>query len=1752
MDRRHAVKELVHDGYFSRIHRAVDRDTGESVILKSCANEYPTASDFARVHNEWAILSELRSPDIIAAIALEESAGRPVLVLTDCRLPSLRDRCGQPFAMDEFFTVATRVARALQTVHAARVIHRDIKPDNILFDPHTGDLVLLDFNIAMRVGAATEDDEAETVHAGTLPYMAPEQTGRTGASIDERTDLYSAGVLFYELATGRLPFRDNGALALIHQHLTAVPPAIATLVDGVPDAVVGIIDRLLAKEPRERYQSASGLLHDVERAAGAWRAGAAGEGGFELGTRDIADRLHLPDALYGRERATAELAAAGRRAHSGEALLVCVTGVGGVGKSSVVETFMRGVAARSGLCATGKCHEYQRSIPHKPILDALRHVLRDILSRSDSEIVDFATEISRALGQTAADLEEALPELVVLIGGQPPLPAVSLTEGSERFREALRRLIQCLGRPGQPLVLFLDDLQWADPATFSALRAVVCDPEAAHLLLLAAYRDNQVDAGHGMARLLAQLADVGVPVETVALADLGPEVLTTMLADTVRASPGEVADLAALVHGKTHGNPFFVRQFMTELYRGGLLQIDRDRCRWNWDESAIAAAGITDNVVDLLLVRMRHLDPDVQEVLRWSAYLGSHCTLGSLHALLPEVPLGSLARRMLAVVRDGMMRTDPATERFLASTGARAYPKGACLEAAELGRARAIFAHDRIQQAAYALTTAEEKASYHLHAGRYLREYVNPTDSDQWLFDIVEHYQRTGALVRGTDDAERLAVAELALAAARRARSANAYHAGLRHARFAAELLPDSAWDTHYRDIVACRLLEAVCLSLTGDHDGCDALCRDLETRVRSVSEKAQLYELREQQHLNALQFVPALDLVFAQLGLFDVEFPGTEDEAGALIGPEFGAILGALGDDPGATLRALSVTDEPRHEIVTAALMAFFRIGYNARRPNTATLAALRAMSYSLRHGISRSSDYALCVSAFFMMQFFGQWETGVIVGDVASELCARNTSVVDRAFCQMALAALVTHWRGPADVAGQESMRANELAESVGDYMNIGYCLTTWEQVAFFGGANLVHVHRNIEQHLMILQRMKLNLVLPSNQAMGRGVRMLTGLAVGDLDSDAPPVPDGAPVSMQIGVEIACALYLPRPDDELVELVDGLAQVTVQLAGLPLIWSVTAASGIHCARLAQRQTGAARTGWIDRARGFLDTIRTWENGGNCNVKARVCLLEAELALCEDRHLAALQGYGKAIEQARDIGHMGDEALAAERAAALCRVLDMTDLAGHYQAQARAAYSRWGATVKVEQLDGAAPGRSKKRASTDRRGSRTGGSRPGSRSSSRSTGALSLRSLDIDSVVKASLAIAREIRLAPLLSALLRVVMENAGAERAAVLMVRDDKLAVMAETSVTGEVQVYADDPRPLEQWCDGPHSVVRYVQRSRDAEMVADASAHTRYGNDPYVRARAIKSLLCLPVVHKGELLAVLYLENRLVAGAFARGDAALLGVLTGQISTSLENARLYRDLRSALRDLASSERLKHEFLATISHELRTPLNAIINLPEVLMLALDQTPTGAETHLVGDVSVAEARDILETVQLCGRQLLDTIEQMILFSRLEAGILTLSSVPVDLDQVIAEIVASFADEMADRHIAVRVHNASPAGASVLGDAHQLGHVVGNLLSNAIKFSPDGAAVDVSTHVDDSHVELLVRDSGPGISDADQGLIFEMFRQSSAGSRRRHGGTGLGLAVTKKLVTLHGGSISVQSQVGRGCVFSVRLPGSH
>ena len=747
----------------------------------------PTFESINRLAREYELKNYLDGAWALRPVELVREPEQTMLVVEYAGGEPLDHLIRQPMEIGEFLRLAVALSAALGQLHGRGLIHKDIKPANVFANPATGQVWLTGFGIASRLPRERQRPEPPEVLAGTLAYMAPEQTGRVNRSIDSRSDLYSLGVTFYEMLTGSLPFMASDPMEWVHCHIARQPVLPSERVKSVPHSVSAITMKLLSKTVEERYQTAAGVENDLRRCLREWEAGGRIHD-FAPGDHDTPDRLMIPERLYGRDREIDTLLTAfDRIVAGGRPELVLVSGYSGIGKSAVVNELHKPLVPPRGLFASGKFDQYKRDIPYATLAQAFQSLIRPLLSKNEEDLHKWRDALRKALDPNGLLIVDLVPELKHIIGEQPPVPELPPQEAQRRFQLVFRRFIGVFARPEHPLALFLDDLQWLDAATLDLLEDLLTHNDLQHLLLIGAYRDNEVSSTHPLVRKLDAIRQAGSAVQDIVLTPLGRDDLRQLLVDSLHCESERVGPLATLIHEKTTGNPFFVIQFVSTLAEEGLLSFDYGEGRWVWELLRIHAKGYTDNVVELMVGKLNRLPVDTQEALKQFACMGNSAEFDML-AMAYEKSIEELHQHLWEAVRTGLVFRSDDSYRFL---------------------------HDRVQEAAYSLIPQQLRPAAHLRIGMLLAAHTAAAKREEAIFEIVNQLNRGSHLLTSVEDRER--VAELNLIAGRRAKVSTAYASALKYLGAGRALLTEETWGRNYPLIFSSEYLMAECELLTAD-----------------------------------------------------------------------------------------------------------------------------------------------------------------------------------------------------------------------------------------------------------------------------------------------------------------------------------------------------------------------------------------------------------------------------------------------------------------------------------------------------------------------------------------------------------------------------------------------------------------------------------------------------------------------------------------------------------------------------------------------------------------------------------------------------------------------------------------------------------------------------------------------------------------------------------------------------------------------
>lgn len=1447
---------------FGRGWRAGPGGEHKEVLIALPSSDHPASATLGRLAREYSIRNELDSAWAVKPLELVRDSGQNILVLADPGGELLNGLLGAPMAMEHFLPIAVGVAAALGKAHEHGLIHKDIKPSNILVNKTNGEVRLTGFGIASRLPREHQVAAPPEFIAGTLPYMAPEQTGRMNRSVDSRSDLYSLGVTFYQMLTGELPFTAHDPMEWVHCHIAKTPIPPRQRSEMIPAPISQLVMKLLAKTAEERYQMATGVEHDLRLCYAEWQMRGRIEE-FPLARHDLTARLLIPERLYGRSHEVAALLGSfDRVVATGIPELVLVSGYSGIGKSSVVNELHKVLVPPRGLFAVGKFDQYQRDIPYATVAQAFQSLVRQILSKSEADLQAWQAKFRKALGANGQLIVDLIPELALVVGAQPPVSDLSPQDAQRRFRTVLRRFIAVFAGPEHPLALFLDDLQWLDAATLDLLDDLLTQSDVRHLLLIGAYRDNEVTHPHPLLHKLDAIRRAGAPVQDIVLTPLTDDDLGQLISDSLRCETKLANPLVQLVHEKTGGNPFFAIQFLSVLADETLLVFDHANARWTWELHCIHAKRYTDNVVDLMVAKLGRLPIETQTVLRQLACVGSGAELALLGAVC-ETSSEDLHQKLWEAARAGLVLRSKDSY---------------------------TFQHDRIQEAAYSLIPEDARAQAHLRIGRLFLAHTPPEKREEFIFEIVSHFNRSAALIISPDEREQLA--RLNLIAGKRAKNAAAYSSALIHLAGGRALLPEDSWERLYQLTFELEFYRAECEFLTGDLGNAEEQLTALASRMGNVVDLAAVTSLRVDLYIMLAQSARALDVVLEYLRRAGTEWSPhpTDDD----VRVEFERLWQQLETRPIEEMIDLPLMNDAG-TLATMNVLSKLVPSGNITNNNLNHLLIARMVNLSLEYGNSNASCLGYISLALALATDFGDHSTALRFAQLSADLVDKRglDAFKTRIYLRIGggISPLTDHFR----LGRSFLLRACDEADKIGDVLYASHCRSHIVKSLIASGEPLDEVERAALEGLDVARKtgssfvftLILNKLYLIRRLMGRppDLRLFDGKEVdeGDYEKylEADPnltnptyaywtrklqvcvvVQDFAS-ALDAAVKAQGMLFGPSP----VERAEYHFYAALAWAG-----SLDTVDDVQSDR---------QTAHRDALTAHHQQLQIWAKRCPENFENRAALVAAELARLERRERDAEHLYEKAIRSARANGFVHNEALACETAARFYAARGFEVIAGLLLERARDGYLRWGADGKVRQLEARYP----QLKMTDQRGEKKGAMSPD-------------QQLDIAAVVKASQALSSEIVLSRLTERLMTIAVQNAGADRGLLILPHEDDYLIEAEALADGERVVLhygATAGRAASE------AIIRYVMRTRECVILDDAAKQNLFSEDPYFGFRQQRSILCLPLLRQGTLVGLLYLENALASHVFTPTRARLLELVGSQAAISLENTRLYSDLQ-----------------------------------------------------------------------------------------------------------------------------------------------------------------------------------------------------------------------------------------------------------
>ncbi|MDB9511618.1 AAA family ATPase, partial [Kamptonema animale CS-326] len=1556
------IVETVYSGSRTLVYRAVRTHDQLPVVIKLLKNDYPTFSELVQFRNQYTIAKNLDSPLIVQTYSLEPYQNGYALVMEDFGGISLKEWAmkGNLQSVQEFLTIAIALCNTLYLLYHERIIHKDIKPANILINPETKQVKLIDFSIASLLPRETQTLINPNVLEGTLAYISPEQTGRMNRGIDYRTDFYSLGVTFYELLTGKLPFQSNDLMELVHGHIAKAAPLVQEINPQIPSVLSDIVNKLMAKNAEDRYQSALGLKYDLEKCLTQLQVTGSIES-FEIAQRDVCDRFLIPDKLYGRETEVETLLQAFERVanppesplakgghppesplakggHRGVEMML-VAGFSGIGKTAVVNEVHKPIVRQRGYFIKGKYDQFQRNIPFSGFMQAFRDLIGQLLTESDLQLEQWKSQILEAVGENGQVIIEVIPELEIIIGQQPPATELSGTAAQNRFNLLFQKFTQVFTSAEHPLVMFLDDLQWADSASLNLMQLLMAD--TGHLLLIGAYRDNEVNPAHPLMLTLSEIKKTQATINTITLAPLSQVKVNQLVADTLKCPETLALPLSQLISQKTQGNPFFATQFLKALHQDRLIQFTPPSPSyqggatggWQCDIAQVNQQAVTDDVVVFMGFQLRKLPPSTQQILQLAACIGNQFDLATL-AIVSEKSEIETSADLWKALQEGLILPLSDVYKFYQREENERLVVSNQNTSQQIAKYR--FLHDRVQQAAYSLIPSHQKTATHLKIGQLLQQNFSELELEEKLFDIVGHLNLGIELISQARECETLA--QLNLQAGVKARNSTAYAAARVYLQTGIELLTANCWQHQYELTLNLYVASTEVAYLNGDFEEMEQMAALVLRSAQTILDRVKIYQIQISALTAQSQMLEAISVGKNALVELGVEFSSEPDEALT------GKALQTLGDRlQGKQISELinlpAMSDS--ETIAAMQLLAMLFSAIFAACPALLPLYCSTMVSLSLQFGNAPASTIGYVGYGMVLSSFLGEVKTGYDFGRLALSLVNELNVREFKSSALLFFGAFLQH-RQEILRSAILTLKDSYLAGmETGDFLNAGYSIAICFYDHLFGGVALDDWALEIENYCVVLATLKQDSPLAYLKATQQTVQNLTeivkqpDLLIGTAYDETVMFPKQYQNNelTVLAVVYIYKLMLAYIFGNYTNALDYLTQANRYLmaaTGMIQIPVFHFYAGLTYLALCSMESEIEQANTLALMEIHQTNITQWAHHAPMNHQHKVDLIKAEKCRVLGQKAEAIELYDKAIAGAKANEYLQEEALANELAAKFYLNWGKEKIAQIYMQEAYYCYIRWGAKAKVADLETRYPQllapilqQTRSPLSTNETiftlGTVT------STSGATSSSSVS-HSLDLAAILKASQTLSSEIELEKLLSSLLSIVVENAGADKCVLMLLRDDRLLVKG--SITENTEPVVLQQIPVEESQDIPLKLIYKVKHNQQTVVLLDAIADPTLANDPYIIRQQPSSILCSPILHQGKLLGILYLENTLAKGAFTSDRVELLNLLCAQAAISLENARLYeqsqtysQQLERSLENLSASNSRFHNLVDNV---------------------------------------------------------------------------------------------------------------------------------------------------------------------------------------------------------------------------------------
>lgn len=1480
------IQEKIYESANIEIRTGVRIGDNQPLVFKILKDEYPSLEKLTSFLHEYEILKLLNGDGTVTTYTLEKYKNN-LIIISDRFGESIHDILSSKpkLKLSQAILLAISIVKCLEKIHKHHIVHKNITPSNILWDETNKKAAIIDFGISSTLPKETLRIFSINKLEGSLAYLSPEQTGRMNRGIDYRSDYYSLGITLYQIFTGSVPFKANDSLEYVHSHIAKTPIPPHQMVSTIPIQISKIIMKLLAKTPEERYQSSYGIFSDLETCLiDIQKQGKIND--FPLGSKDLSIVFQIPEKLYGRESEIKFLLDNFELVTTGVSKLILIAGDSGVGKSALVHEIYKPVVKNRGYFIKGKFDQLKRNIPYGLFVQAFEELIQEILTENQSQITLWKKRINEALGPNIGVIAEVLPSLIKIIGKTPLVEKTGgLTETENRFILAFQEFIKILATKEHPLVIFLDDLQWADLSSLNLLSALLTDSSIKYLLLIGAYRSNEVSDTHPLMSSLENLQKKGLSFETLTLTPLHLTDIQQLLSDALSQNPTLVETLATICYNKTLGNPFFLNQFLRQLYNEELIYFDIKLSQWHWLIDEINKKSSTENVIDLVLNNFKKLSLETQLILPLAACIGRRFDLQMLSYLYGQTPKKT-ARVFEEALQQGFILPLNASYRFISDS-----PEA---------NTSYQFVHDRIQQAAYSLLDKEQKTQLHLKIGRHLLQENSAAINGEVVFEIADQLNLGIDLI--SEPNEKIQIANLNLQAGKKAKASAAFVAAYTYFQMGIHLLEMDNWHTHYSLTFDLYSETAETAYQIGNINETERLNNIMLKNSRSIMDQARTFEIKIHAYMSNNQPIEAVEAAKKILRILGVNFPENPNKFNFLI--EMMKLKFLLRGKKEHDFLNLPLMTDP-YKIIANRIIASTQHAAYLTNPLLALIFGLTIIKLSLRYGFTKETPVGFASYGVPLCGIMGDINRGYEFGQIALKLTDTHSISEMESTVIVWSIFMSAHWK--------ESLRKLLSILLTGYFRGIEtgnlehgiLCAHMYTIFSLELGIELQKQKQENDKFLLFAKQHGHRVTLPYFSMVGQIIDNYLNLSknpcvmTGNYCSE-----DKILAGFKEGNNLAALLgfyYLKLPQNYIFynyeaayKIMDEAQKYIGSVVSMVYNVSINFYSSLTRLALCETSTPSQKIIHLKAVAQNQTILNKWAAFNPTDRLHKYYLVAAELARVKGENGVAADYYDKAIQTAEAHEYIHECALAYELAGKFYLSLNRTTLAKFYLDEAHYYYMKWGAIAKLKHLE--------------------------SHYSNllnvfQHTKAKPNTSLDLSTLLKATQAIAREIVLADLLKKLMNLVLENAGAQKGHLLLKKNNRWVIEASAK-NDKVTVLKS--KPINKRV--PRSVINFVSRSKESVVLANATENNKFISDPYIIKHTPKSLLCIPLLNQGVLSGLLYLENNLINAAFTEERVNLLKLLSSQIVVSIDNARFYADM--AALNKAYERFVPREFLSSLS--------------------------------------------------------------------------------------------------------------------------------------------------------------------------------------------------------------------------------------